>query len=62
MIASAEYFEMPRDRAIYQYGWTAVTTLANLLWELNTAKPPDVVFAGFFVHKLLRITGAEGLP
>ncbi len=40
---TTQYFEMLGNRAIYQDGWMAVTTPANLPWELSTATPPDVI-------------------
>jgi hypothetical protein len=40
---TTQYFEMLGNRAIYQDGWLAATTPANLPWELSTAKPPDVI-------------------
>ena len=40
---TTQYFEMLGNRAIYHEGWMAVTTPANLPWELSTATPPDVI-------------------
>ena len=38
-----QYFEMLGNRAIYQEGWVAATTPANLPWAPSTATPPDVI-------------------
>jgi arylsulfatase A-like enzyme len=40
---TTQYFEMLGNRAIYYDGWIAATTPATLPWELNTARPPDVI-------------------
>ena len=38
-----QYFEMLGNRAIYNDGWVAATTPANLPWVLSSAPPPDVI-------------------
>ena len=38
-----QYFEMLGNRAIYDEGWVAATTPANLPWAPSTATPPDVI-------------------
>lgn len=38
-----QYFEMLGNRAIYNEGWVAATTPANLPWAPSTATPPDVI-------------------
>jgi arylsulfatase A-like enzyme len=38
-----QYFEMLANRAIYDNGWVAATTPAQLPWELSSATPPDVI-------------------
>src|SRR4029453_13225392 len=38
-----QYFEMLGNRAIYNDGWVAATTPANLPWAPSTATPPDVI-------------------
>jgi arylsulfatase A-like enzyme len=40
---TTQYFEMLGNRAIYQDGWVAATTPANLPWALSTKEPPDVI-------------------
>jgi arylsulfatase A-like enzyme len=40
---STQYFEMLGNRAIYQDGWLAATTPANLPWAAGTGTPPDVI-------------------
>jgi arylsulfatase len=40
---TTQYFEMLGNRAIYQDGWVACTTPANLPWAPSTATPPDVI-------------------
>ena len=40
---TTQYFEMLGNRAIYNDGWVAATTPANLPWELSSATPPDVI-------------------
>jgi arylsulfatase A-like enzyme len=38
-----QYFEMLGNRAIYDSGWIAATTPANLPWMPSTKTPPDVI-------------------
>ncbi len=40
---TTQYFEMLGNRAIYNEGWVACTTPANLPWAPSTAEPPDVI-------------------
>jgi arylsulfatase len=40
---TTQYFEMLGNRAIYNEGWVAATTPANLPWAASTATPPDVI-------------------
>ncbi len=40
---NTQYFEMLRNRAIYQDGWLAATTPVTIPWELSTKPPPDVI-------------------
>ncbi len=40
---TTQYFEMLGNRAIYNDGWVAATTPANLPWAASTATPPDVI-------------------
>jgi arylsulfatase A-like enzyme len=40
---TTQYFEMLGNRAIYNEGWVAATTPANLPWAPSTATPPDVI-------------------
>ena len=40
---STQYFEMLGNRAIYNDGWVAATTPANLPWAPSTGTPPDVI-------------------
>ncbi len=40
---TTQYFEMLGNRAIYQDGWVAATTPANLPWAPSTKEPPDVI-------------------
>jgi arylsulfatase len=40
---NTQYFEMLGNRAIYQEGWVAATTPANLPWAPSTGTPPDVI-------------------
>jgi arylsulfatase len=40
---NTQYFEMLGNRAIYNDGWVAATTPANLPWAASTAAPPDVI-------------------
>lgn len=40
---TTQYFEMLGNRAIYDHGWVAATTPANLPWAASTATPPDVI-------------------
>jgi arylsulfatase len=42
-LRTTQYFEMLGNRAIYQDGWVACTTPANLPWELSSATPPDIM-------------------
>lgn len=40
---TTQYFEMLGNRAIYDHGWVAATTPANLPWAPSTTTPPDVI-------------------
>lgn len=40
---STQYFEMLGNRAIYDHGWVAATTPANLPWAPSSKTPPDVI-------------------
>ncbi len=40
---ATQYFEMLGNRAIYNDGWVAATTPANLPWAPSTGTPPDVI-------------------
>ncbi|MEI6265471.1 MAG: arylsulfatase [Sphingobacteriia bacterium] len=40
---NTQYFEMLGNRAIYNNGWVAATTPANLPWASSTDTPPDVI-------------------
>jgi arylsulfatase A-like enzyme len=40
---ATQYFEMLGNRAIYNEGWVAATTPANLPWAPGTGTPPDVI-------------------
>jgi arylsulfatase A-like enzyme len=40
---TTQYFEMLGNRAIYDQGWVAATTPANLPWAPSTETPPDVI-------------------
>jgi len=40
---TTQYFEMLGNRAIYDHGWVAATTPANIPWAPSTTTPPDVI-------------------